>query len=156
MAFVITDGPLKTGQISAESTCFHSGQRVHMILSLSAQQMLRRWKKAENYRSDPCKITTSHYTWLGFRKHPLVRPQQRPGKVDRAGIISILTVRHISHGWVGTDRGLRPRDMAYLGKMILLGCVLTCPHGCDLSGRGIKLLSSLHSLPAFNMCLSLL
>ena len=22
-----------------------------------------------------------------------------------------------------------------LGKMILLGCVLTCPHGCDLSGR---------------------
>ena len=91
MAFVITDGPLKTGQISAESTCFHSGQRVHMILSLSAQQMLRRWKKAENYRSDPCKITTSHYTWLGFRKHPLVRPQQRPGKVDRAGIISILT-----------------------------------------------------------------
>ena len=46
--------------------------------------------------------------------------------------------------------------MAYLGKMILLGCVLACPHGCDLSGRGIKLLSSLQSLPAFDMCLSLL
>ena len=91
MAFVITDGPFNTGQISAESTCFHSGQRVHTILSLSAQQILRRWKKAENYRSDPCKITTSHCTLLGFRKHPLVRPQQWPGKVGRAGIISILT-----------------------------------------------------------------